>query len=645
MKRLLAALLIIFTLSLSSYAYFIYIPEKIENKIIYSFKNFGFEELKFGNITRNNGKITFSDISLDKKEFSSIGKLDVHFSLLEFMLNPSHAQKIIISNMVLSGEISKGDISFSGWNNDDNILQSLKNIPANIVVIKNATMDILSDEIGGIKIDYNGRFKPSKNGGIEIKGQANSLQKKLAFQAKINGKISPDGILSMTAQCDQISLTQKDLSIKRGTASINLQHSIGNSTASISAEGDFSSVNWRNMPLRDVHSTLEYNHDNYVLSANGTTFGNENIKWKTKIINDGNINAKTTITPSSLNDLLSFLSFNHRLQEKLSFPAFILNMKQPVISIDTKINDDGIISGDFKFINNAPIFELGGKFISNKNTKNIKGKFALTNPHIDTIDKKARFKQRSLGEFIIRNIEQVATLEWYLNTKINEGSINYGTLNIKDINGKFLYNSRSPKKSERYLNFKLPLKQDIKQSGKISINLTDGNKPLVGNMSLNIYGGNIKTQSPIFKGGVLSNNIKLTISDIDLAPFFRDARFKRARIYGQLGGVLPLTIDSNKININGGLLQSQGSGVIRLAPSIIAELFPEKDQKAALIKKALRNYHYDFFEIRLDGDLTGQVMVTINANGRNPDINNAEPVDISLHIETNASTIFKNLVK
>ncbi len=650
MKRLLLSLLLISSISIVGayyYAYFTYIPEKIENKIIANFKDFGFETLNFEKVTRKNGEVIFSNISLDEKSFSSIGELSVHFSLLKFMLNPDHAQKIIINDMNLSGEVSQRKLTFSGWNNDDKILQSLKNIPADIFVIKDTTIDLLSDDIGGIKINYNGQARVSKSGDIEIKGQLASKQKRLSFQSKINGKISTDGTISIMVQSDQISLTQKYLSIRRGAANIKFEHSIKSSISTISAEGDFSSVNWYNMPLRDVHITLETSPNNYLLSAQGKTFGRENIEWNTEINKESDINkANTTITPDSLADLLSFLSVNKRLQNDVEFPAFILKLEQPTISLNTKINKQGIIRGDFKFINPIPRFELGGTFRSDEYSKNIKGKITPAVSYISTNNKNAGFKQSVDGEFVIRNIDNISKLEWYLNTKINDGHMDYGALNIRGINGKILYSSNADKKNKGYLKFNLPLKSYIKQSGRINLNLDDKNKPLFQSIIFNIYNGTIKAQNPLFTNNSLSKKIKLTISDIYLTEFFRDAMFEDVIIFGQLGGVMPLTIEEgNKININGGILQSQGSGIIKLPQTIINGLFPNNDKKTMLIRKALKNYHYEFFEIRLDGNLAGKTMITLSASGYNPDIDSKQPISLNLHIETQADILFRNLIK
>ncbi len=652
--KILLRILLISSISIagaSYYAYFTYIPEKIENKVINSFHKLGFTKLSIGEITRDNGKITFSDISLDEKGFSSIGNLSVHFSLTKFLLNPNHAQKIIISDMSLSGEISNGSLILTGQANNSKALQRLKNIPANIVIIKNSSIDILSKELGGVKINYNGQAKISSSGNIEIKAQASSKQKKLSFQSKINGTISSDDLISITAESDQISLSQKDLSIRRGAATIELKHSIRTAQTSIYAQSNFSSINWQNLPLRTVSTTLEITPKKNILTAKGSIFGNENIEWSAQINKtDGATISNINITPARFSELLSFLERNKRLQKNINFPAFVFNLQQPTISINVTA-DNNKFSGDFKFISSNPEFNINGIFISDKNSDNIKGKIYSKKSYIyaknkdATTNQRVAFQQASTGNFTVNRLKNIADINWNLNTKIENGHIDYASLKLENINGNFSYKQKNPNKAKTSLNFKMPLKPHIKQSGKIKLNITDKNKPLFQSVLFKIYEGSIKTKTPLFNGSTLSNRNKLIISDINLTQLFHDSQFKDIIIFGKLGGMLPVKMSDGKININGGILQSQGSGIIRLPTDLINGLFIGKSKKMQLIRKALKNYHYEFFEIRLDGDLSGGVMMSINSSGYSPDIKDKESVDISLQIETKPALLFKDLVK
>ena len=171
MKRLFSIFIVISSLATagaSLYAYFIYIPKEIEQKIITGFYELGFENLRFGEIIRKNGETTFFDISLDNQNLSTIGELKVRGSLPQFLLNPDRIQKIIIRNMSLTGELSEDfGLSISGWREGKQSLQNFHNIPTDMIVIENSSIDLLSDTLSGITIKYNGQIQLLNSGDIE----------------------------------------------------------------------------------------------------------------------------------------------------------------------------------------------------------------------------------------------------------------------------------------------------------------------------------------------------------------------------------------------------------------------------------------------------------------------------------------------
>ncbi len=656
MKTLLSIFVVVLTLMLGgagSYAYFIYIPEKMEQKIIENFNAFGFENPSFGKITRKSGEILFSDISLDKQHFSTIKEISVRFSLLKFLLNPDHAQKISIRHLDLTGELSDDlKLTISGWVDDKDFLQKFRSIPAAMISIEDSSIDLLSDQFGGIKVSFDAQVQLSNAQDIIIKARADSKQKNLKFHAKIDGTLSASGELSVKTELEQISITHSDISVRRGAAKLNFTHNTQDSTSDMSVETDIASVNWQNLPLRDVHATLEKSdNNNYTLLAYGKIFGAEQIDWETHISRvDGITETQSTITPTSIAELFSFLQRNHHLEKQKNFPAFILNFQQPTLSINTTANKD-VTDGNFKLLINEPNFEIGGSFSTMNKSENVLGLFSINETQVTSADDEqthnvpTQFQITTSGEFTIDNMSTMPALEWSVTTKINDGVLDYGALKIPNIHAKFSYDSKTPKKTRKYLNFKLPLKNNILQKGRINLNLFDEGSPLLKSIHLDIYGGRIKTQAPLSKNGALIKENRLIVSDINIAQLFHDSGFRNILITGQLGGVIPLKMDKGKMTVNGGILQSQGGGVIKLPKNVIAGLFPGQSRKMFRIRNALENYYYEYFEIRLDGDLNGRVMMTLKAQGYDPLSSDKEPVDLSLQIETQISLLFKNLLK
>ncbi len=652
MKKLLLTFivsLVVVSAAASAYAYLVYIPDKIEVKMRQALNDLGIKELQLGKIERKNGETIFHDISLDRLGLSTIGSLSVNSSITQFLLNPDNVGKITIHNLNLTGELSQNFVvTISGWTEGNEFLKTFQNIPTKMLVIKDSNIDLLSDDLGGISLKYNAQIRILDSGDIDIKALARSRQKRLKFQSKINATLSNNGELSLNADTDQISLTYEDLDIKRGSAVINVTHSPNSVSPIISVESNIASIKWKGLPLRDVHAKLKMDRASNIIIAKGSTFGNKNVSWTSNISKiDGAYKSETIITPDKFSDLISFLKINKRLNKKTNFPAFILNSQKPKIFINTTVNKYNKIDGVFRFVNSTPKFTVNGNVYSDKEKNYIKGEFAAGNDNITVSNdnNSMSFNISSSGKFVIRNINKEAKFDWYFVAKADEGKIDFGATKFLDIAEAFSYNSNKPKKTKNFLRFKLPLKSGIEHIGKVNLNISDEKLPLFNTMLVRVYGGSIETQHPISSAGAISKQNKLIISDINLSNLFHDIDFGKIFISGRLGGVIPFKIDDQEININGAILQSQQNGIIKMTENMIKSLFPSNSAKDQQIREALKNYHYDFFEIRLDGDLNDRVMVSINANGYNPDTKDKEPVDISLQIETQISRLFKNLLK
>ena len=113
---------------------------------------------------------------------------------------------------------------------------------------------------------------------------------------------------------------------------------------------------------------------------------------------------------------------------------------------------------------------------------------------------------------------------------------------------------------------------------------------------------------------------------------------------GEIGGVLPIILKEGNIHVNDGILQSQSSGIIRIPPYLVSGLFPGGSQRMREIRATLHNYHYEYFELRMDGLLNERVLITLNSRGYNPDLKNKKSIDINLQIETQIALLFENML-
>lgn len=643
---------------LSSYAYFVYIPDKVEKNIIRSFNNFGFEELKIEKLDRRSGQIILSNIALDKDKFSTIDQANIEFSLFNFLISPDFAQNITVKGLKLTGDLqqeSRG-INISGWNNTKEILDNLQKFPAGTIAFEDSQLDLLTEDFGGVGLKFDARINIKNSNNIKFKLNIKTKQKKLSAIAKIEGEIDAKGNIKLTSDIEDISVILPNMLVKRGLAKLKILYQPNHASSSLNIYGntDIASIRLHDMPLKGVKGNIKINDNIYNIDVNGSIFGENPIKWKSSIEKkSNNIFSKTIIEPDKLEDVIEFFKQNNGLSLGIKIPYFILNQANPVITIrNNLINKPYKILGDVVITTDNPEITIKADYNNNNEKSGIKGvvKIDETTLKIDKNQKEDNntyFDISAFGEFTIKNLLSSPHIEWFIKTDILDGKLDFDVLELSKVKGSVFIGKTAKVRNEKVkpLSFSLPLKKSIPYSGKIRVNIDSKTRPILDKLSLKIYGGKIITKYPIFNNNKLVKNNSLIVSDINISDLLHDAGFKNIFMQGKLGGVIPFEIKDNKIKVNGAILQSQNSGILMLPDKIIAGLFPGNSKKMINIRAALKNYHYEYFEIRFDGDLNNRVMMTLNARGSNPRMKSKDGVDLNLQIETQISLLFKNLTK
>jgi len=656
MKKVTLIILLLFLVTLSgvsAYGYFIYIPQKVEERIVSNFSVFGFEDFSYGSITHKSGHIIISDIALDKGKFSTIDQMDISVSLLKYLINPTHAQNIVVRGMKLTGEIrDDNQVSISGWENHAKLLRGLQSFPAGTIVFDQSSIDLLTNSIGGLSMKYDARASITSSGMIEFKAKIDSKQKKLTFHSNIEGSLTPQGELSFSSKIEDIGASFETLSLRRGLGEFQAEYPAFQENPILSMQGEFQfpSIRWHDLPLRDTKLTLSRDSDNYDIVANGTTFGDRTIQWSSAITpQTGTITSDTTLSPENLSDVIDFIETHKKLKLKAEIPDTLRNLKKPIINVVNTIDLNASKNvGTLKLSIPKPALTINADYRSATDLNTLLGTITLEKTTLKSSQSRTddtRFNVSAFGEFTVKNFATNPQIDWFIHADIIDGLLDFEAMTIPNIKGSVFIGKKNNKKtrSNTYLPFTLPLKKNIAHKGRIGINLDDKDKPLLGHVILQIYNGVIKTEAPIFQNGKIVRKNKLVVTDLNISKLMQDAGFSNVTITGALGGIIPFETVDSEVKVNGALIQSLRPGVLSLPKDVIMGLFPGNTPKMIMIREALENYHYEFFEIRFDGDLADRVMMTVSAQGQNPEMARKDPVDLNLQIETQISLLFQGL--
>ena len=666
---------------------FWYVPQKIEKKALTHLKNAGFISASVGSIERKTGRITFKNIKLTPDDFSNIGEIIVEYSPFDALTNGNKAKNITIKNLHLTGEYSEKDksLKIDGWNSKDNALRlSLYDIPAQTIKIEKGDIDLLTKKFGGLKLEYDLEIKHTEKNETKISGLIESRQKKLSFRSRLKGTISNKQTLNLTAKTTKVQIHTDTLSVNRANGQINLKI-LKNSPPDISLEANAGALTWEKIPMGEIGVTLNIIDDKKTLHVQGQTIGQERIEFAASMTQNGDKTAyDLSLHPKKFENLSAFCMRHHLLSKNTVLPDLLLRMRDPTLTLDKTESDQTL---HFTLAGRDHHFEIIGKAALDSKTRKITGEFDLPETiisqnatHIFTMTKKQKsltpapsefppeedlalsmpaetdkqntLKAKLTGKFnaTLEN-NQVKDLTWEYDTNLTEGTLHIGPVALKGMQKNFFESYPAQKKAKNnnqtQAAFHIELKDSIKQNGTLT--LTPGlssPSPHIDTIKLDVYKGHIKIEPPSrLIQNRLPKNTVLQVSDINLKSLFRDIDINGIEISGKLGGRLPLTLKNGKIFISDGILQSQQKGTLKLSKEITEKIFVGENAQMKTIREALKNYRYEYFEIRLDGELSDRVLMSLTADGYNPGYLNKRPIELSLQVETKLHLLLKNLMK
>ena len=650
--QLLVIALVISVLILSGYYAYFVMPQKVEESFVQTLEATGFENVKYEAATHKNGAVIFSNITLDKNSFSHIKTASLEYSLFDYVLSSGMASKLTINELRLTGSLDKNwKFEISGHPNPDYLLTVLHAIPFKTIEFKNSSIDILSAQYGGVKLDYDALLRKNKET-FDISSSLKSVQQQLSVQGKVNGTLYAQGQADLKLDIQQFQIEQDNYKISRANAKGDVVYTPGKA-ADITLEIGAGAAKFYGLPVQNITMTYTGKAQNYSIKTEGTTTGAEQIDVSALLSNQSNDkNLQATITSKKAENIISYLESNDILPKKHNLPDLISKTEDVSIIFDmAPLLDEDIYNGSFEFGTEQPAFKAKGRFELDPESKKITGTFALpeTKKNIKSLkndDISINFDLSSIGAFKLAhwNTRKI-DFSWSLSLIPQNGQVSFGPIKLYDIKGNIEYSSDKEQSSNKKLNFLLPLKSYIQQKGNILLNFAKKSNQTIEKFKLNIYGGTIETEPLTLKNGYLPNHMTLLISDISSSRFIKDALVTDMDIAGQVGGKITLEVENGQIHIKNGLLQSQSNGVVSLSENLRYGLFPDATEQAERIRNSLANFFYEYFELRLDGSLSEGVMMTLNTRGHNPELKDNDPLDLSLQIETDLSDLFKPLLK
>ena len=147
---------------------------------------------------------TFRRITLDPDEFGRIKELKITPS---GAFSDGRFKRVEIDGLGLTGALVEGRLSLSGLVQDNRLetpegFLTLLNM-ADTIVLKDARVDIFSEDIGGFGATINAELNRDKDS-MRLTGDIRSVQSQFSLEGKLSGTLSPaDGSWELTLSIEQ----------------------------------------------------------------------------------------------------------------------------------------------------------------------------------------------------------------------------------------------------------------------------------------------------------------------------------------------------------------------------------------------------------------------------------------------------------
>jgi hypothetical protein len=130
--------------------------------------------------------------------------------------------------------------------------------------------------------------------------------------------------------------------------------------------------------------------------------------------------------------------------------------------------------------------------------------------------------------------------------------------------------------------------------------------------------------------------------ELDLAALLAQVALPGLEGTGRVEAELPLLREGASITVKDGVLRTTGPGTLRYQPSdSVRALAASRPADLGLAVDAFSNFHYERLELRLDGELAGEVQVALHVRGTNPDFQDGRPVELNLNLEAHLADLVR----
>jgi hypothetical protein len=158
--------------------------------------------------------------------------------------------------------------------------------------------------------------------------------------------------------------------------------------------------------------------------------------------------------------------------------------------------------------------------------------------------------------------------------------------------------------------------------------------------SAQLFGGRVWTDNAVYRHDRTHNKIDIGIDGLQLDQLLALAGYDAVTGTGRVSGLLPLDVSATGVIMERGMLAAKApGGVMRYQ----AEVTPGTNPSMLQVIEALRNYHYNIFQVEADYLENGDLVLEMLLRGNNPDYDHGRPIHLNLNLTDNIPVLLRSL--
>jgi len=163
----------------------------------------------------------------------------------------------------------------------------------------------------------------------------------------------------------------------------------------------------------------------------------------------------------------------------------------------------------------------------------------------------------------------------------------------------------------------------------------------VDEFSTELLGGKLSVPAARYHPGGERQQIDVVLADLSVASMVGLADYPGIHADGLISGYLPFVLEGDTLTIERGLVGAlKPGGSIRYTPTTAA---PSGNASMRLVNEALANYQYQTMNTEVYYDADGELLLSVQLHGRNPDMNDGQAINLNVNISDNIPSLLRSL--